>query len=209
MIARALVALSVLLAAAPAARGDERELAIHLDLAPAAAFTEDAQDAGATAVVPGGRVGGRASWGLTDTWALELGLAGFLAPGGEFADQMRNARTGTLVQDEQAFRATVGATLRLGVAWIPTLTAHVGYQRRTLADAVLTNGAGVAIDEPMPDRSIHDLVIVGGVGLDRRLGARWVAGLSVHVVYAIPVSGNTFASLEIPFTVAYYWYPWW
>jgi hypothetical protein len=202
---RTVLPLLVIAGASRVAHADERELALHAEAGPAVLLVEDAQDRGSSGTAPAGRLSIRGSYGLTDHLAIEADLGFVAAIGAEYADQMFAGRTGTLAQDERALRVTVGGTWRLGVRWIPTLTAHVGYQHRWIVGACIEEN-GSCVSDTIPTRSLNDLVVTAGLGLDYRINARWVVGLSAQVTHAFNLDGNAFESIEIPLAAGYYWY---
>lgn len=198
------LALVVVLAPPQRASADEREGSLHLEVAPAVVRAEDAQGLGAHANHVGGRVSFRGTYGVSDRLAIEVGAGGLWASG-EIPDQSYMGHDGTLAQDELSLRITAGASLRFGVEWVPTLTAQVGYQRRMFMKAALVDAAGFETDT-IDTAGLNDLLVLGGVGLDYRLNARWAIGGSIQVVHAFSLDGNSFDSIEVPLHVAYYSY---
>lgn len=140
---------------------------------------EDPQEHGTRDSLPALRLGLRATWGLSDTYAVEVEGSFLSSNGAKFAHQMLpSGSVGTIVQDERAARIMAGVTARLGVRWIPTLTAHAGFQYRLLPDgfAVAENGSSLG---EVPGGARADVVVLLGAGIDYRWSAHWIAGVSV------------------------------
>lgn len=113
-----------------------------------------------------------------------------------------------LRQETSGVRATAGATARLGVAWIPTLTGFLGYQHRWLHERTLRDRVGV-VTQPLSSQQANDLILGVGAGFDYRLNAHWIIGISVQVLHAFALDGSSFNSVEVPVMASYYWYPRW
>jgi hypothetical protein len=213
-----LLVVSCIAATPGSASADEDELAVSLDVGPAAVFVQDVVAATRDGSRAGVLVGGRVAYGVADWLAVE-GRIGYLrADGARTGDVTFQGKRGDLEQDVRALRVAAGGELRLGVAWIPTLAAHAGYQYRSAGEAWLfdpavappaSNGlceSGNTANPCPPGRDGSELVLEGSAGLEHRFGVHWVAGLSV--AYARSLGGfDDFASLEIPLRVSYYTYP--
>jgi len=201
--------LALLVTLLPAlALADEYEASVHLEGGPAAMRLEGPLDDGVTAGVVGARVGARATYGLTHTWAAEATLGALIGKGAEFEDQeLPSEGRGTAIKDPRAVRFTAGVTARLGVRFIPTLTAHIGIQQTFLSGGYSLAGGGAVA--ALSDRSSTDLLAVVGAGLDYRVNARWIAGVSAQLVHAVSLSGNSYDAFEVPIHLSYYWYPRW
>ncbi len=102
--------------------------------------------------------------------------------------------------------AQVGGRLRLGARYVPTLHLAVGGQTRPATRSVMVLADGSVIDGPPMSRS-WEIILVGGLGFEYRLGAHWIAGASVSAVQAFPLVGERFQSLEGSAYVSYSWYP--
>lgn len=199
--------VSTCLLAGGQAYADDDEASVHLDVAPALLSIEDPQERDARDVVPAFRLGLRATWGVSDTYAVEVQGAFLAGRGAEFADQvLPSGSVGTIVQDMNAVRVTAGATARLGVRWIPTITAHAGFQYRLLPDGFAISDNGLRLGQ-VPGGSRADLVVLFGAGIDYRFDAHWIAGISVQLVHGFPLDANGYDSIEIPVHLSYYWYP--
>lgn len=208
---RRLAAVPAVLALAALAPGevsaDEDELSVHLETGPALTWVEDARDAGAMGTMPGGRFGFRVTYGLSDLVAAEVILGGIVGGDVAFPNQpLETGQRATLHQREQAVRATAGVTARFGVEYIPTFTAHLGYQLRRLPEGFFADDRGLSIGAT-PARRLHDLVVLFGAGLDYRIDAHWICGTSVQLVQVVAPATNRFTAVELPLHVSYYFYP--
>lgn len=202
--------LLLALGGARAASADEQEASIHLEIGPAVAWIEDARDQGATASLPGARLSLRATYGLSDAIAVELGLGATLGASTRFDGQtIESGQPATLDMSAHAFRLTSGATARLGVRFIPTVTLHLGYQHRLVPAGIFADPQTGAFLAEAPSRQLDDVIVLAGLGFDYRFNARWIAGISVQAVHAFSLDGNTYDAIEAPAHLSYYWYPRW
>lgn len=199
---------------AAAARADAEEASLSLDLGPAALRIEDPQDQGATDTVPGLRLVVRGTYapgdykGLGDYWALEVGAGFVMGNGATYPDQdVPGVGVRSIIQDERALRLTAGVTARLGVRFIPTVTALVGYQHRFLTNVTLQDPQTGFATGTLPDGAANDLLAGLGVGLEYRHDSHWIFGVSVQLLHGFSLDGNAFDAVEVPVTAAYYWYP--
>jgi hypothetical protein len=194
---------------------DESEASFHVELAPVALRTGASEadhllpSPGENRdTIPAARLSIRGTWGLSDTWAFEIGVGGLVGdrvtvPGPAIPGGGSEYRERPI-----ALRATTGLTARLGVRWIPTVTAFAGYQLRiSTAREQLT--AGGTMFSAFADDATSDLLVGIGVGLDYRFGARWVGGVSVQAIHAFPIGDQPYDAIEIPIWLGYYWYPRW
>jgi hypothetical protein len=188
-----LVAASIALAALSPrpALCDDEEASFHLELAPMVLRVGNSADSGATDAVAGGRLSLRGTGGA-----------------GRFPATFDGGAPGVLIERQAGARLTAGLTARLGVRWIPTLTIFGGYQRRWYWDKVGDLGGNfVPAPESASATGSSDLVVGIGIGLDFRLGARWIFGVSFQLVYSVSFDGASMSSIEAPFHAAHYSYP--
>jgi hypothetical protein len=204
----ALVLFAFLVLWGRAARADDEELSFHLEAGPAALRVGDSQGTGAADVAPGARLSLRGTWGLTDTWAFEVGVGGIASGRVSFAGPMLTNGPSTYRERPASLRVTTGLTARLGVQWIPTVSIFGGYQLRFATGREQLNRDGIVVEQ-FGMEGTSDLVIGLGVGLDYRFGARWVGGVSLQVVHAFSLDGEAFDAIEVPVWLAYYFYPRW
>ena len=97
----------------------------------------------------------------------------------------------------------IGANLRLGVAWIPTLGIGFGAQARLRGDATVM-GTDLVPDDRAGGIVIDPVVALRG-GLERRLNARWVVGVTVGASRAL--TAPAIDTTEVAATISRYWYP--
>lgn len=206
--------IAALVALASPAHADEGELALHLELAPALLRVGDYAGLGHTAATAGGRAGLRLGYGLSNLLALELG-AGVLYALPRLDDQPVPGRSEEIRGQERrsdlALRVTAGATARLGARFIPTVTAFTGYQHRLLLGVEYIGEGGAAIPHPeaTPQKTSSELLVGLGLGLEVRINASWVIGLSVQLVHAFSTAGQHYDAVEVPLVAGRYGYPAW
>jgi hypothetical protein len=137
-----------------------------------------------------------------------VSVAGLVGGAGTFPTTFGMSGPGELRERQGAARLTIGLSARLGVRWIPTITAFAGFQHRWFFDK-----RGLRGGQPVPPPAVaaatgaNDLVFGVGVGLDFRLGARWIFGVSLQVVQAVSLDQTHATSVELPASGAYYSYP--
>jgi hypothetical protein len=114
----------------------------------------------------------------------------------------------------QAARVDGGVTLRLGVAWIPTVRLAGGVAvRHRGAPRVDTGAVTVSSPEATGRRGdvALDLAGVAAFGLDHRIDRHLIVGIAAGVAVAAPVAGgagdSSFRTFEITIHAARYWYP--
>jgi hypothetical protein len=112
-------------------------------------------------------------------------------------------RTGDLTRRTTVARLELGATLRFGVRFVPTLHLGVGAQARMRSTGALN---GVAVDS---GGTSADLIGAGAVGFDYRFGPRTVAGVSLGATIAVPLGSTAYQAIEGGVHFAHYWYPRW
>jgi hypothetical protein len=198
-------ALLLALAAPTRAWADESELALSLEGGIGFMNVEDIENASATATGVGGTGMVQGSYGLTDLFALDLGVGGGFVYTAEFHDQTTALGEGNKLHHVRALRVLTGVSARFGARLIPTAGLHVGYQHRWLTDGALFNDQSHRLGS-FPDQSANDLLAAASVGLDYRINRHWLVGFAVQATYAVGTE-NSFASLEIPVRVTYAWYP--
>lgn len=209
-------ALLLLLTFPATARADAEEATLTVDGGPVLIRTQAPAHSTERATRPGGHAGVRLAYGLTDTFTIDLAVAGSLAEGVEYRDQELadpppSVTRATIHHNHRAVRALAGVTARLGVRIIPTVSLGVGYQHRfTTGGVLLEEGRSPPIMvDSVPDTQNAELLVAAGVGLDLRLGRRLALGVSAQVTHAFALSGGGFDALEIPVRLTYHWYPGW
>jgi hypothetical protein len=168
------------------------------------------------ASVYGGGLDVGLSYGLRNWLDLggELGAAGFTRATYDPAAVgiMGSALTGRVERTTRAAQLRAGATLRLGVAWVPVLYVGLGVGGRQRTDGtvvrddrgVLPNG--IAADG-MPAGFSLDLVMAARAGLEHRLDRRWTAGVDMSASHAIGIGSPPLDVVSIGVSLSYTWYP--
>jgi hypothetical protein len=177
---------------------------IHEDGAPAAASVRTL-----------GLAGGLA-WGLRNWLDLGVDLAAVDAAQATFDDTTvkitGTPHTGQVTRQSRLALARVGATLRLGVGWVPTLYLGLGPALRSRSDATIVRDAtgpiGLVPDNGQGGLSV-DLATTLRLGLDLRLTRRWSVGLAAGVTHLLGVGAPSLDLVEGSLAVGYSWYPLW
>lgn len=208
-----LVIAVVFVAGLGTARADRRETSIHAHLVGGLATTGDA-DASESGSAPLGGLAVRASYATSNTFQYDvqlslLGTGGASFPSTTFAPPGRPAVTGPYTISHQLTRLDGGVTLRLGVAWVPTVRLAVGGQaRRAGGPTVMSGGSEVTGEDELGRGSElgFDLVGTGTIGLDHRINRRLIVGAAAGASYAVPLGGESFRTIEVTFHAAWYFY---
>lgn len=209
---RTATALAIGLAVIGARRANADRYEASLQIQPYGGLARVAEDGTAQrATVPRGGLAGRMTYGLRDWLAVELELGADSMAAAHFEGVPVGVGGGAAAPKDverttRTARLTGAATLRLGVAWIPTLTAGLGGQARWRGDSVLTAPGEFVLDGHDGGLST-DLVVFARAGLDRRLSARWVVGLSVGASRAL--MSPAIDAVDLGLSVGSYWYPLW
>ncbi|MEZ4402567.1 MAG: hypothetical protein R3B06_21265 [Kofleriaceae bacterium] len=205
---RALVAAraaAALLLAAPAARADRYEASLHATAGGGLAqVAQEGAATTATATTVGASA--RLSHAWRDRLAWDVQLAGALVAPATFAavDTTVAGRPvrADLTRRTRTIALQLGAQLRLGTRWIPTLRLAVGPQLRHRSGVTVDGGGQI------PARLDVDAAATVGLGLERRLGAHLLVGLAVEATRARPVFGGAgLATVGLTVTVSRAWYP--
>jgi len=206
--------LAATLVAAPAiARADADEASLDVHLVGGVAQAGDADAEGEeVATAPLAGLTGRFSYATSDWFQYEAALT-VAGTGdasyemGSFAPPDAPPVTGPFSVATHLARLELGATVRLGVRYIPTLRIFAGAQGR--------HRTGALVDIMGADREGRDaewgadLVGGGEVGLDYRINRRLVIGAALGATYALPLGGESFRTFEGFAHASYYWYPRW
>jgi len=199
------VAAAAALSAVPArALADADETSVHAEAtAGAAQLGDPAGGEAATVALVGGAV--RATAATRDWFAWELEAYGGVTTAGRYTfDPGGGARAlsrGAIVAGVDA-----GATLRLGVRYIPTATLAVGPQLRlSPASRMVRADTGVALGTAAANQAV-DVTARVSAGLDVRLGPRLVVGARASVRQGLGLAAGSWRSFEGLIHASYYWY---
>ncbi len=187
---------------------------MHAHMVGGLAVAADA-DATDTGSAPLGGLAVRASYATRNAFQYDVSLS-LLATGGAaypsttFMPPGRPGVTGPYTVAQQLTRLDGGITMRLGVAWIPTVRVALGAQGRRQAGPVVESAGGEVMGEESLGRGGSlgfDLVGSGTVGLDHRINRRIIVGAAAGASMAVPLGGDAFRTFEVTAHAAYYWYP--
>jgi hypothetical protein len=105
------------------------------------------------------------------------------------------------------------ATLRAGVAWVPTVQLALGAGARQRSSALLrgesVQGETIYVPDGQEAGVTLDLVAAVRVGLEHRLTPRWTVGVSVGASQAFGIGTPDLQLADAAFTLARVWYPGW
>lgn len=205
-VALAIVALTL---TATAASADRYEASVHFQPSVGVATVGEVSTTERVSVLSLG-LGGRFTYGLRHWLAVEGELGITTLGTARFSDvpvtiQGGSAMTADIERTTRTGRVTAAATLRLGVAWIPTVTAGLGGQVRLQGDG------RIAGTDLIPDAhdggAVADAVAFMRVGLDRRINRRLVVGVSIGASHAFV--SPAIDSVEVTLSASRFWYPLW
>jgi|JI10StandDraft_1071094.scaffolds.fasta_scaffold01696_10 hypothetical protein len=202
-------ALAVATAAPARARADRYEASIAGELHAGVARVGEA-GAPTTASVPALGVAGRLThaWHNRLAWDVQLGAA--LTQPATFTDVVTTVggrpEMGTVTRRAITTAAQLGAELRLGARFIPTVRLGLGPQLRYRTGSDLG-----ALPDVLPAATSIDALVSVAVGFDLRIGRRLVIGAALQLDHAQPL-GDAPAHDVIGVTVRVsdFFYPrWW
>jgi hypothetical protein len=209
--ALATLAATVALSAIPSARAradaDEASLEVH-PTAGVAKLGEDGTTQKATAPLAGVR--GAVTYGVRDWLALGVEL-GYAQTGSAHFDSVPvmiggiSQAPGPLERSARVADGIVGATVRLGVRVVPTLSVGVGGALRVRPGA--TYAPAMVVPDDHAASTTIDLVVRAQLGLDYRIDRRWLAGAWAGATAAVPFGAPSYQSVEGGIRVEYAWYP--
>jgi hypothetical protein len=213
------VAILALAGSAAVARADRYEatLTVH----PTAAMGRvselvagDAADRPVSASVRGGGFAVGLAYGIRN-WldvSAELEAVGFSAAA--YSTAMitieGNPYMGSVARATRMARLTTGATLRLGVAWVPVVSLGVslGARQRTSASLKLFEPATDGIvPDGMHEAVTPDVGAVIGAGFERRLDRHWTIGAHASASYTVGIGAPGLRVVSGGLSVGYSWYP--
>lgn len=196
------------LAVASPARADRYEATVGV--AAGAGAARIGEEGAPAAVVPALGVSARLAYAWRDALAWDLQLGVTATDRATFTNVRKlvsgRPEMGDVTRRAVTVDAQVGAELRLGSLWIPTIRIGLGPQVRHRSASDLGALAGA-----VPSSVTLDAVASVAVGLDLRLGARRVVGLALQLDHAQPLGGgDAHDVIGVVVRVSHSWYPrWW
>jgi hypothetical protein len=214
----ALIAGSLVSLPAHEVRADRYEATVVVR--PTGTVARVAEDVGSdgspvVASVYGGGLDVGMSYGLRNWLDVggELGVAGFTHATYDPAaiGLMGSAVTGRIERTTRAAQLRGGATLRLGVGWVPVLYLGLGVGVRQRTDGTLVHDDqghvyGVAADGMAAGVSF-DVVMAVRAGLEHRLDRRWTVGVDASASHAIGIGSPPLDVISAGVSLSYTWYP--
>ena len=201
-----IAALALLVGLPGLAIGDAEEASVHGETMAGLALAGDPLADDETDTIAVGGIGARLSYATSDWFAYEAKLGLWQSGPANFAAVDSGANHGDLERKSRLYRASAGATARLGVRFIPTFHLGAGVQARQFISGYLRDDTGLAIDT-VPGELAFDLVITAKLGFDYRINRRLVCGLGVEATHGF--GETSFDVIAGAVNLAYYWYPRW
>jgi hypothetical protein len=119
--------------------------------------------------------------------------------------------TGRLVRATRIAQLRVGATLRLGVVWIPTVHLGLGIGARLLSAADLHfMDSGRQLDvtpDGLGTGFPLDFIAIARIGFEHRSGRHWSVGISAEAMRSAGISTPPLDVVSASLSVSYAWYP--
>jgi hypothetical protein len=143
----------------------------------------------------------------------ELGAAGFTHATYDPAavGLMGNAITGRIERTTRAAQLRGGATLRLGIGWVPVLYLGLGVGGRQRTDGtIVRDNRGRPYGAPADGMAAGvslDVVTAVRAGLEHRLDRRWTVGVDASASHAIGIGSPSLDTVSASVSLSYTWYP--
>jgi len=122
-----------------------------------------------------------------------------------------NPVMGRLMRTTRLGQLRAGATLRLGISWVPFLRLGLGVGGRALTSATLQDREHARELDVTPDGMnasfAIDVVASLGIGLEHRLDRRWTVGLGADATHAIGLGTPPLDVVSAGVSLSYTWYP--
>ncbi|MGN6108363.1 MAG: hypothetical protein ACTHU0_24870 [Kofleriaceae bacterium] len=118
-------------------------------------------------------------------------------------------RTGQLSRTTQLAQLRAAATLRFGVAWVPTVQLTVGIGGRQRGAAQLRVPEGTLLPDGQDSELTLDVLAGVRAGLEHRITRRWTLGISAGVTQAFGVGTPDVQLVDGSVALSYTWYPLW
>lgn len=178
--------------------------------------TGDARGATVSTYGGGGEIG--AGYGVSNRLDVgaELAAAGFTQATYDAAKVtiMGVPVAGRVTRRTRLAQLRAGATLRLGVAWVPIWYLGVGLSARMPAAAILgRDERGNTLDltpDGMAAGAQLDVCATTRIGLERRIDRRWSAGVAAEATHTLGLGAPPIDVVSAGISLSYTWYPgWW
>ena len=118
---------------------------------------------------------------------------------------------GHLTRTTRLVQLRAGATLRLGVGWVPTVHLGLGIGGRVLSAGVLHDEEHartfVVTPDGMSEGVAMEVLACARIGFEHRLDRRWSVGLDAEASYAVGVGTPPLEVAAAGVSLAYTWYP--
>ena len=206
---RAIILLALVALVTPStARADRYEATLSgAASAGLARVGQDSNGGDVTATAPALGASLRLSHAWRDALAWDLQLGGTLTQPATFDDvtMLINTRPeqGAVTRRTVTAAFQLGAELRLGARWIPTVRLGLGPQLRHRSGSDLGTLAAV-----IPAETSIDALVSLGVGVDVRLGRHLLVGLALQLDHTQGVTGNgALDVIGLTVRVSRAWYP--
>jgi hypothetical protein len=214
----AVAMLSALVLDAREAAADRYEATVSVrPIAGIGRFTEDVTGGagGASASTSGGGGELGLAYGVRNWLDVsgELAAVGFTAARYDMAkvSVMGVPETGRVTRTSRLAQLRAGASLRLGLAWVPTLYVGAGLSARMpTAAALRTDVRGDTVEltpDGMSAKVQLDACFVARIGIDRRIDRRWSIGAAMEASHTLGLGASTFDLVSAGISIAYTWYP--
>lgn len=119
--------------------------------------------------------------------------------------------TGHLTRTTRLVQLRAGATLRLGVGWVPILHVGLGVGGRVLGAGVLRDEdharTFVVTPDGMTEGVAIEVLACARIGFEHRLDRRWGVGVSTEASYAVGAGMPPLEVVSAGVSLSYTWYP--
>ena len=216
---RFILGFALLVVSSPVAFADRYEATVTVrPVAGVGLFSEN--------IAPGGGSSAASTYGGGGEVSMAYGLRNWLDVGAEaiaaaFTKATYDSATvavhgistmGRVTRTTRIAQLRAGATLRLGVAWVPVVHLGFGLGARMPTAATLRTDENARVDltpDGMDAGMSVDLCVIARAGLEHRLDRRWSIGVSAEVAHTVGLAGLSADLLSAGVSLSYTWYPLW
>jgi hypothetical protein len=121
--------------------------------------------------------------------------------------------TGRVTRTMRLTQLRAGATLRLGVAWVPTIYLGAGLSARMpTAGTLRVDNHGDALDltpDGMAAGVQLDACVVARIGFEHRIDRRWSVGVAMDASRTLGLGAPPVDMVSGGVSLSYTWYPLW